>query len=100
MVPCSAWGSAVWLLCCSPLQSRSAAGKEAIGSTCTYPFPEQRPSCLSMGREEAVGVEGPQSCSDPIHLPYSTDKGVGPQKVSDVLQAKEQVITSPGVLRH
>lgn len=53
-----------------------------------------------MGREEAVGVEGPQSCSDPIHLPYSTDKGVGPQKVSDVLQAKEQVITSPGVLRH
>lgn len=44
-------------------------------------------------------MEGPQSCADPTHLPYSMGKGTGPKKVSDVLQAKRQVTTSLGVLQ-
>lgn len=53
-----------------------------------------------MGRMEAVRVEGPQSCSHPIHFPYLTDEGAGPEKASEVLQAKQQVITSLGVTQH
>lgn len=36
-------------------------------------------------------MEGPQSCSDSIQLSYLTDKGACPEKVSAVLQAKQQV---------